>query len=441
MRSRSLQLNRTSCNSLLKAWTFSPSCFPPPSHPAWAIAMSQLMSLAQMKIRGDGYTLTTIGAACASTVPGNQQWQHAGLLHGLNKRQANSFSHNSLLSTCEKANCWELVMDMVRDPSLPSPTTISFNTALVASGSADGNWQHSLCMLSSMAAVQLRRSIVSHNALGTALQRVLRWPQVLVFMDLSRAAALVPDGVSILTLVSSRASDWKMAALFLEDKASAEPFKINVLNAMVDALREALQWRFGLSLLCVMAEVRALQDRVTSNTLMTVLGEVACWQLSLSYFSSDVHPADSFSTTAMATGFAAARRWQGGLDMVSKLGQLRTSLSESGMTAAITACLRHWRRGLGLLSKPNAVNYNAALACTATSSDWHAATHRFEVMQLLRLVADILSHTAVLDSCVQPSLWRSSLLQREHLQMSRMKLDRLSLSACVSACELASQQA
>ena len=39
---------------------------------------------------------------------------------------------------------------MVRDPSLPSPTTISFNTALVASGSADGNWQHSLCMLSSM---------------------------------------------------------------------------------------------------------------------------------------------------------------------------------------------------------------------------------------------------------------------------------------------------
>eukprot|EP00439_Symbiodinium_sp_Y106_P025934 s1603_g3.t1 len=205
---------------------------------------------------------------------------------------------------------------------------------------------------------------------------------------------------------------------------------------------QACEWRFGLSLLGVMAQARVMQDTVTSNTLLAVLSEAARWDLAFQCFHKDLLVPDGFSATALATGLAGARRWQDALALMFMLGRLRVASYELGArSATIAACVRRWHLVLGLLScQLNVVTYNAALSACAAAAAWQATMSLLEVMRLLRLVADIISHTAVLDSCVSPSLWRSALCQRRLIQTSRLRLDGLSLSACVSACELSGQQ-
>eukprot|EP00439_Symbiodinium_sp_Y106_P001030 s1603_g1.t1 len=163
MCSLSLRLTRTSCNSLLHASTVTTGA--QSSVRQWAFALSQLTGFATMQIRGDSYTLTTIGAACALNNVGQKQWQHAYLFHKFDRGQSNIFSHNSLLCACERASCWQMVAGMVMDPSAPLSTVISFNTAIAASSAAHGNWRHGLCMFVSIATLQLSRSMSSYNAL------------------------------------------------------------------------------------------------------------------------------------------------------------------------------------------------------------------------------------------------------------------------------------
>lgn len=440
MCSLSLRSSRTSCNSLLHASTVTTGA--PSSLHQWALALSQLTGFAKMQIRSDSYTLTTIGAACALNKVGQKQWQHAYLFHRFHKGQRNVFSHNSLLCACERASCWEMVVAMVMDPSAPVSTVISFNTAIAASSAAHGNWRHGLCMFVAIATFELSRSISSYNALAAGLRRMLCWRQSLVFLlDSSRSAALVPDAVSMLSAVTSPELHWTMAASLLDSTFSLGTFQISTLNAMVDTLREASEWRFGLSLLSVMAQVRAMHDRVTSNTLLALLSEAARWELAFHWLQRDLVP-DGFSATALATGLAGARRWQDALALMFMLGRLRVS-KELGepRSATIAACCGRWHLVLGLMScQLNVVTYNAALSACAAAAAWQATMSLLEAMGPLRLVADIISHTAVLDSCVSPSLWRSSLCQRKLIQTNRLRLDGLSLSACVSACELSDQQ-
>eukprot|EP00439_Symbiodinium_sp_Y106_P013410 s1603_g1.t3 len=238
MCSLSLRLTRTSCNSLLHASTVTTGA--QSSVRQWAFALSQLTGFATMQIRGDSYTLTTIGAACALNNVGQKQWQHAYLFHKFDRGQSNIFSHNSLLCACERASCWQMVAGMVMDPSAPLSTVISFNTAIAASSAAHGNWRHGLCMFVSIATLQLSRSMSSYNALAAGLQRMLCWPQSLSFLlDSSRSAALLPDAVSMLSAVTSYELHWTMAASLLDSTFSVGTFQINTLNAMVDTLREA----------------------------------------------------------------------------------------------------------------------------------------------------------------------------------------------------------
>lgn len=247
--------------------------------------------------------------------------------------------------------------------------------------------------------------------------------------------------MSMLSAVTSPELHWTMAASLLDSTFSLGTFQISTLNAMVDTLREASEWRFGLSLLSVMAQVRAMHDRVTSNTLLALLSEAARWELAFHWLQRDLVP-DGFSATALATGLAGARRWQDALALMFMLGRLRVS-KELGepRSATIAACCGRWHLVLGLMScQLNVVTYNAALSACAAAAAWQATMSLLEAMGPLRLVADIISHTAVLDSCVSPSLWGSSLCQRKLIQTNRLRLDGLSLSACVSACELSDQQ-
>ena len=53
---------------------------------------------------------------------------------------------------------------------------------------------------------------------------------------------------------------------------------------------------------------------------VTLAAQVALWEHSLRFLCEDILPySDSFSATAVAGGFATARRWDGALSVVSAL--------------------------------------------------------------------------------------------------------------------------
>ncbi|CAE7313580.1 EMB2654 [Symbiodinium sp. CCMP2592] len=371
--------------------------------------------------------------------------------------QPDIISIGAVVHALGRALRWHLCLSQLREASSEAllPNTIVANTAITCCGQSS-RWQVAAAIFDG-GIPQLKRDLVSGNALATAYQRASRWHSSCGVLSLLPALSIFPDTVTHNAALAGLVGRWQQAGSLLRRMARALLQKSVVsLGTLVTVHGDSSRWPAALVLAGQLRE-QALQITTTiCNAVISACEEGSLWARSTSLLSSFAllcRPS-LITLAALSSTHGKADVWQSSTAIVhSMLGEhlgAEGSLFRSAATACYNAALsaagraRRWAASLGLAAgllerrlTPSAITLNSLAAACASSVEGEArAVSLMARLSEDHLRADNFWYNTLITSATRRKEWARALVLLSQLREGGLKPDAIACRASLSSCKV-----
>ncbi|CAL1142274.1 unnamed protein product [Cladocopium goreaui] len=290
---------------------------------AWRQALDVLRGIQLDSVQQNMVIINTVISAMRN------HWQRAlALLREALKlsMEADLVAYNATVTSCEKGCRWVealLLLREVKDVKLTADV-ITYSAAMSACNQAD-QWQITLSLFAELGDLRLRPSSVAINAAINGLGKGKQWTQAIQSFEAMQQGRVAPDVLTfhVASSACNAAAKWRQGAAVLRQLHKTVRCDLLTYHVSMSASASASWWRRSYQ------SLRELQDAGLQAGSVT--------------FNVAVAPCERTS------------HWQDALHLVAEAEQLEADVIL--YNASIAACPPwHWRHGLALLAKAQAVS-------------------------------------------------------------------------------------
>lgn len=188
--------------------------------------------------------------------------------------------HRSAITACAQKVKWESALDLLAKAAESRHADLKCHTSAITACGRGLQVGFALRLLATIQSMCLSPSLVTYNALLSALETRGRWRSALDLLRAMRARRMRPDAVSYTACISTcaRLGRWKLAALLISDMR-AEDIALNVVSctALVKAYERGSAWSRALSSIGLMPSLRLDPNFVTFHTALSACKARGLW--------------------------------------------------------------------------------------------------------------------------------------------------------------------
>ena len=340
-------------------------------------------------------------------------------------------TYGAAIKSCSRAHEWKAALSVLSWMELADGVVsneIAYSAA-IKSFEGDGLWEEALALLFQMGDVSLQADIVCISAAIAASATAGQWQVALQLFQLlekpensatSAARKLLPDVVSLNTLISAMDSQWQLGIHILQDARRwlVTPNLIT-FNSAIKVCEKASEWQCAISIMEQASQASLVPGIVTFNSCISAC-QSSSWTISLQLLNgiatSRLSP-DVISFTSAVSVISQAGLWQLSFSLIEDMLARRVDPNEVTYGALMVATVKsgEWPLSLRILDEcqkqfdtPNSVIYNAAISALEKGYQWTLAVQLLQKMKSLDLADEISWNTAI-SACETCGQWEMAI--------------------------------
>ena len=254
-------------------------------------------------------------------------------------------------------------------------------------------WPHCLELLSSMSRCRTTPNIVVCNSIISASEGADAWAQGLCLLGKMQLGQILPDVVTLTSMLSSCQENWMKASNMLRELRPVRPNLLSC-NALLSSCTSASKWQDAVAWFVCLPNISVRPDTISVNSLAGNSDARGFWRFALhlihgARFCKKAPPDEISYNSAMASS-ANAGSWKIALGLSTRMRQMRVTCTVVSLGRTVCA----WRGG----------------------SQWHAALVAFSRLTQDNIRANLIAFNNVLDACDSQWLSAAQLLQAVRLK-------------------------
>ena len=296
-------------------------------------------------------------------------------------------------------------------------------SAMLSAMDRSGNWKEGLRIFEDMRAARVVPNNVTFISLGSIMVKSGQWDQVLRLLDSLPAAGVLPDVRIYTSLISAVAksgqSERAQSVYKLMRDADVEP-NARTFTALIGALALGGQWAQVQSVLEDMRAAGVEPNGISYNALIGALAKGGKWEQALGVLDemkAAGHKPEMHTVGTLVGALEKGGQWEraaSALKDIQAAGPEQTCMAHSALIKAMAKC-GQWEQAMRLLEdmqtagmEPDLATCNAVITAlgAANALQWERALAVFENMQAVGMQPDVFTYNALIGVYSKGEQWK-----------------------------------